>query len=418
MKTLLSPLSEKARMFLGRVNAVPAATRPRVAPGQTHVSGPKTARFSAKTLEALGLPLIYQPAELALSVALIDQGCHFVRQDRLDALGRAIASKDRAREMTPAGTPMAELLAAGARSDLSRAMYSASDAGALSSGSRVFAGIEMLSDAVCDHPEDPICAAVLALTYMDAGWAWYRQGWQRGRPETHLGAFQNAFGRARALLDPICALEQDSPLVASARCALLAGQPDAETRVVDDYEDLIDLAPAMPGHMRAFGLHLLPCWFGSYAKLELQARRMAARSQDIWGNGAYVWVYLDAALQDGACFAFLDIELFSQGVEDILARSSDQHLANVLAAYLSRMIGPAQGDGPDRAQRKALTYLRDRILRSHMTEVHPWVWALMDTGYSTPGSRLPEGEDDIALGTQQAWDAVQSVFARELTQLG
>lgn len=410
MKTLLSPLSEKARLMLGRAASRRPATRPQ--------TGPMAARFSSQALAQIGLPLVQRPEEMLACAALLGEGCTHVRQDRLDILAARIARQDRARATTAAGTPIAEILAAGARSDLSRAMYSASDAGALCQGSRVFAGVDMLSEAVNDQPDDPICVAILALTYMDAGWAWYRQGWQRGRPETHLKAFQAAFTRARALLDPLCAIEEESPLLASARCALLAGLPDAESRVVDDYEDLIDLAPAMPGHMRAFGLHMLPCWFGTYAKLEVQARRMAARSQDIWGDGAYVWVYLDAALQDGACFAFLDIDMFAQGIEDILARTDDQHIANMLAAYLSRMIGPAQNDGPDRVQRRALTEIRNHLLRSHMREVHPWVWALMDTGYTTPGGRIPEREDEIALGTLQAWDAVQSVFARELTQLG
>lgn len=385
--------------------------------GATGPSAKKRLAFSPEALDRIGLPLKEAPEELALSVGLIGEGQRYVRKDMLPELAQRIIAHDTARDSTPAGAPFAELLAAGARSDLSRALYSASDAGALSKGSRVFGGLDMLADALRDQKDNPVCAAILSLTHMDAGWAWYRQGWQRGRPETHLDQFQIAFAQARDLLDPVCALEHESPLVASARCALLAGLPDAEDRMIDDYEDLIELAPTMPGHMRAFGLHLLPCWFGSYAKLELQARRTSARTQDVWGNGAYSWVYLDAALQDGACFAFMDIDFFCQGFEDILAGSDNQHIANLVAAYLSRMVAPSHGEGPDRAQRARLTELRNAILRSHMREVHPWVWSLMDFGYSTPGVVLPDADDNIELGTRQAWDAVHSVFARELTQL-
>lgn len=375
------------------------------------------AQFSPALLERIGLPLDDAPEELTRSRQLVETGRSHLRQDRMDLLARTIAAHDTARDVTASGTPLAELLAAGARSDLSRALYSASEAGALVAGSRVFEGLALLEEAAGDHASDPVCASVLALTHMDAGWAWYRQGWQRGSPETHLGQFIDAFGTAAELLAPVCALEHDSPLVASTRCALLAGLADAEDRVVDDFEDLIDLAPNSPGHMRAFGLHLLPCWYGSYHKLELEARRTAARTADIWGAGAYAWVYLDAALQDGACFAFLDTDFFLEGIDDILARCGTQHNANLLAAYLSRMLARDRGDGPDRAQRRALRECRDHILRETMRALHPWVWALMDSGYATPGNTPVAGEEELETGTRQAWETVCSVFSRELGQL-
>ena len=417
MKNIVSPFTDTANTLLRRVTGEDA----------DH-SGPQsmlfnwTGRnhetpFSTALLDQLGLPLVADPVELSQSQDLIATGRNYLRQDRLDLLAGAITQHDKSRDTTTSGTPFAELLAAGARSDLSRALYSASEAGALVAGSRVFEGLSLLDEAACDHKSNPICASVLALTYMDAGWAWYRQGWQRGSPKTYLPQFQEAFGTAAELLAPVCAIEHDSPLVASTRCALLAGLTDAEERVVDDFEDLIDLAPTMPGHMRAFGLHLLPCWFGSYHKLEVEARRTAVRTEDVWGAGGYAWIYLDAALQDGACFAFLDTDFFLEAIDDILERRGTQHIANMLAAYLSRMLARERGDGPDRTQRRALQERRDRILRSDIHEVHPWVWALMDSGYATPGNTATAGEEELEIGTQQAWDTICSVFSKELAQL-
>lgn len=416
MKHIVSPFTDTANTILRRISGGnPARPGP-----QSRLFGMTGRRrdtpFSTALLDQIGLPLVAEPDELSRSQGLIATGRNYLRQDRLDLLAEAIREHDTARATTASGTPLAELLAAGARSDLSRALYSASDAGALVAGSRVFEGLSLLDEAARDHKDDPICVSLLALTYMDAGWAWYRQGWQRGSPKTYLPQFQDAFGTAARLLAPICALEHDSPLVASTRCALLAGLADAEERVVDDFEDLIDLAPTMPGHMRAFGLHLLPCWFGSYHKLEIEARRTAARTEDVWGAGGYTWVYLDAALLDGACFAFLDTELFLEGIDDILTRRGTEHIANMLAAYLSRMLARTSGDGPDRPQRRALQERRDRILRGDMHEVHPWVWALMDSGYATPGNTAEAGEEELEIGTQQAWDAIRSVFSKELTQ--
>ena len=46
--------------------------------------------------------------------------------------------------------------------------------------------------------------------------------------------------------------------------------------------------------MRAFGEALLPARYGGYDMLDSEARRTAAHTDDIWGAGGYVWVYLDA----------------------------------------------------------------------------------------------------------------------------
>lgn len=406
MKHVTTPFSAKSGGLIGRLFG-----------GALGAGKPARTVFSEDALCKLGLPLVTGPDELVLSTGLVDRGRTLVRQDRLDDLAQAITRHDHAQDTTRGGTPIAELLAAGARSDLSRALYGASEVGALAPKSRVFTGLDILNEAITDHGDDPVCAAIMALTHMDAGWAWYRQGWQRGKPETYLPQFQSAFSRAEALLAPFeKTAGRKSAFLASTRCALLAGLPEAEERAITDFERLINLAPRMPGHMRSFGLHLLPCWFGSYGQLELEARRTAARTGALWGDGGYAWIYLDAAVQDAACFAFLDIEFFLSGIDHILDRMPNQHVANLLAAYLSQMLSTPQGTGPDRTQRRALSESRTRILREHMQETHPWVWAMMDFGYATPGHAHLSGEDGIETGIRQVWDAVSIVFAQELHQ--
>ncbi|WP_323765303.1 hypothetical protein [Marinovum sp.] len=406
MLQALSALTRKTRTAVqqatGRSRAAPPAA---VQPGG----------LSSALLGRLGRPLCDETRELSECQALLDWGRDLARQDRWERLGTLIAQADGTRKTTFAGTPEAELLAAGARSDLSRALDTASSAGALSRGHRMFAGLQAMDDLVSEFAGDAGIAAVVALSHMDAGWAWYKQGWQRGRPEQHLDRFRAAFARAEEILAPFADQAAGSPLIASTRCALLAGQPGAEAHVVGAYETLIAQAPTVPGHMRAFGLHLLPCWFGSYAALDLAARRMAAATGATWGCGAYAWVWFDALLQDRDAFAALDAEFLIEAIDDILTRHPDQHMVNLLAAFLSQIL--ARETGPDRSQRRLLEKMRNRLIRAEMTETHGWVWSLTDIGYATPGSSHGGARTDAETGAHHAWAALSTVLSRDLRRI-
>lgn len=366
-------------------------------------------------MAALGRPLRHVTPERTACESLFRQGRDLARQEAWDRLSALLAEKDRAGAVTPAGTSEAEVLASGARSDLSLALRAASQSGALAASNPMLDGLESLDEALRERVGDRYCAALIALAHMDAGWAWYKQGWQRGRPEQHIDRFRASFDRAREALDWYSPLTCDSAFVASTRCALLAGQPDAESAVTQSYDRLIALAPHMPGHMRAYGLHLLPCWFGSHAVLDLQARRTASTTTETWGAGAYAWVYIDALLLDPECFGTLDARFFLAGIDDILKHAPGQHTANMIAAYLSRMLAQP---GPDRALRRALTARRDRLIRKEMTETHAWVWSIADIAYATPGSVHLAAEDTADHGMMQAWDAISSVLTRERLSRG
>lgn len=399
MIELLKPLKHQIR----------AVFRPRRPVATANSGGPDKNRASSPSerMAALGRPLREATPERVACEALFRQGRDLARQESWARLSALIAEKDRAGATTAAGTPEAEVLAAGARSDLGRALHGASQSGALAPRNEMLDGLAALEDSLAERGDDPYCAALVALAQMDAGWAWYKQGWQRGRPEQHIGRFRAAFARAQAILAPFSPEDHDSPFLASARCALLAGRADADGQVIAEYDRLIALAPHMPGHMRAFGLHLLPCWFGSHDLLDLQARRIAGRTSDTWGAGAYAWVYLDALLLDPGCFRMLDASFFLEAIDDILTRLPGQHMTNLLAAYLSQMLSRP---GPDRSLRRALTARRDRLIRNEMTETHAWVWSIADTAYATPGTAHLPAEDSADSGMHQAWDAISAVL--------
>lgn len=400
MIQLFKPLKDQIRAALKPVRSA--------APGISGSSEMTRLSSPSERMAALGRPLREETPERLACEALFRQGRDLARQESWARLSDLIAEKDRAGATTDAGTPEAEVLAAGARSDLSRALHGASQSGALAPRNEMLDGLASLEDSLAERGDDPYCAALVALAQMDAGWAWYKQGWQRDRPEQHIGRFRAAFARAQAILAPFSPEQHDSPFLASARCALLAGRTDADGQVIAEYDRLLALAPHIPGHMRAFGLHLLPCWFGSHDLLDLQARRIAGRTADTWGAGAYAWVYLDALLLDPECFKTLDADFFLEAIDDILTHVPGQHMTNLLAAYLSQMLSRP---GPDRSLRRALTARRDRLIRNEMTETHAWVWSIADTAYATPGTAHLPAEDNADSGMQQAWDAISAVLS-------
>jgi hypothetical protein len=217
------------------------------------------------------------------------------------------------------------------------------------------------------------------------------------------------FRSAGRIIDHFDIFECDAPTLAQARCALLAADPRPSQRVADDYEDLIDLDPLNSHHMRALGRHLLPRWYGSYEVLDAEARRTAARTRDLWASGGYVWVYLDALALDPMAFRRMDAELFVEGMHDILACCPDQHIANVMAAYTGLTLSGKAEPGSARAR---IAGCFDWIVRDHLTEIHPMVWASAPTAANE--ARVKGAEDGARRGRVRALSALAEHFAADI----
>jgi hypothetical protein len=72
----------------------------------------------------------------------------------------------------------------------------------------------------------------------------------------YLKIFQEHFALAQAVLNNVNASELASPILAAAQCATLPRLKNADMRVIDDYNELIDLDLTTPLHFRNFGRHL------------------------------------------------------------------------------------------------------------------------------------------------------------------
>ncbi|QIE44082.1 hypothetical protein G5B38_00255 [Pseudohalocynthiibacter aestuariivivens] len=378
-------------------------------PGRTRADRPDLDALSRRII----LPSMPITDEEMARAEFQDRGLKLARQELWDQLAEAIHDADAARTATPGGESAALLLSFGARSDV---VAMAEDA--LFEGTAPpSAGIDAFEAILTDAPDDYARAMIVAATHIDIGWAW------RHAPDSPLtetpGAraaqFKAHFDRAADLLTRFSGLAENAPSLAATECALLAAQTCTDRNVADDFEDLIDLDPTSPRHMRALGQTLLPNRLGDYKRLELEARRTASRTGDVWGAGAYAWVYLDALALDAGALDLLDTDFFADGLRDILARCPDQHTANLLAAFCAVSMRP-QDDTPHAtaAIRASVQENLRWILSDHLHELHPLIWtqALHNPGQP---SRLPSRRALISEGRQTALRAIASIFADDIS---
>ncbi len=338
-------------------------------------------------------------------------GQFLARQDRWSDLAGKIRMAERARSKTPGGMPVTDLLLFGARNDVVAAAEHAIAEGVPPGSPALLSGIGGLEAVMIEHDDDPAIALIVAWAHIDIGWAWRGSAPEDEISKNHKASFAAHFDRASKILDGFSGVELDSPALAAARCAVLPGLRDPRTRIADDYEDLIDLDPHNERHMRAMGNHLLPRWFGDYDQLELEARRTASRTQDIWGDAGYTWVMFDAAANDEGACAAMDPEFFSDGLRDILARRPNQATANLLAAYCAVSI--ARHGETDTAT--VLSDCANWIIRDHMTELHPLVWAHAAEGFdnAAPVTSLSRF---AAHGRARALQVLDDLFAEDLAK--
>ncbi|MBW4707855.1 hypothetical protein KX928_08665 [Roseobacter sp. YSTF-M11] len=283
-------------------------------------------------------------------------------------------------------------------------------------GAPLLNGVEALEVMLAEADNDMTLSTIVAQAHMDIAWAWRGTGWDTQVPKRHRDAFDAHFDRARDILAPFEMRSCTSPILAAAKCALHGSGKSTPNQLAADYEKLIDLEPRNPGPMRAMGNYLSPRWFGTHAQLELEARRTASRTQHIWGAGAYTWVMFDALSGDDIACADLDLDFFVEGLHDILDRKPHQYTVNLLAAYCANTIGSnLTGYDPADQTRTRIAGCADWIVRKHLTELHPLIWAHAANGFDN-NLRVRSARGFAAAGRAEALRIIADLFRREIAQ--
>ena len=375
----------------------------------THPSSRPTPRTTTASKAGVGIPVRGETVQDRGRNVYFSKGQHLARQDRWTVLSKLIAETDRKRLSSLSGVSMAALLADGARSDAVRHAR-----GALTTGDApVPDGIRALEDVVEDHPDHWGVALVVARAQIECAWAYEGQVDPYALPETPTEGFLDRFAEAADLISVAETQTSDSAEIAATRCDLLAADPKARTRVDSLHARAIQADPENPGRVRAYGVHLLPRWFGTHDRLETTALAVAKELRPIWGDGGYTWMWFDALRLDPSAAEVLDVDRFIAGMHAILTSHPDPVLANLFVAYADGMDPEAAPDDltPAALATRArihgtLPDLTDR----HLTELHPQVWARAD---ALPGaSHLgPLSSGRIAAATKRAQGAVTAAMA-------
>ena len=395
--------------WLGRVSVQPVVEEApddvlQVALGD-HRTSPSPALARAMTL-----PVPDPAAEQTLRDTQFELGQNLARQERWKTLAQALSKADQNREKTLCGTPYAALIAFGARADIVMMARDALSNGEAPDPEIVNAGVHELETILGEYADEPYVAVILALTHIDVGTAWKENARQVMRPRKAEARFAAHIERAAELLDRIDAREIGSPLIASAKCALTSGGDLPASQLIEQFEVWIDLDPRDMEPYRRLGHLLLTGRQANRTLLERTARQLAARTADVWGAGAYAFVLMDAAASDVLVLGMLDATLFVDGLRNALRLGADPYIANMLAAYCAcRMnLGRLQNEAAFMNQREIATSI-DWIVRDHLRQVHPLVWAEASAQLDEESS----AEHVVANGYAEALRVLSDVFRRE-----
>lgn len=401
--SLLSKLAATSRAAAG------------LAPGEEKPSG-GTASASGSATAALMIACPEPTREDCARDRHRLRGQFLARQDMWGTLSEELRNADVSRAATPAAMPVGELLSYGARSDVVMAAEHALYDGKPDRDAPLMTGIEAFEEMLFESQNDPYCAVVVAQTHMDLGWAWRGTGQAKKMPRRNREAFEAHFDRACDILESVAEHCEDSPFFLRARCALNGAGLFRSEQIARDYERLIDLNPYDPGPMRALGTYLSPRWFGSHQDLEIEARRTAGRTQAHWGAGGYTWVMFDALADDPVACANLDTAFFIEGLHDILERLPDQHTTNLLAAFCAHRLGAGDtGVAEADAARARIANCAGWIVRNHMTELHPLIWAHAAAGFAN-NVNVTSPRRFAAKGQRDALNLIARLFHREIAQ--
>lgn len=343
-----------------------------------------------------------------------NRALRLVRQEDWEELSRQISDADRENKMTPGGMSVADLMAFGARADVVLAAEHALIDSVPEPDAPLYIGIESLEYVLAEFSDDYVIGCIVAQAHMDIAWAWRGIGWDVEIAPRNREAFHAHFSRAHDIVQSFDGQPEKSALFASTSCALLRGDDNSTKSVADRYEALIDLNSKNTSPMRALGIHMLPRWYGSYQELELEARRTAARTQEVWGAGGYTWVMFDAISRDDVACARLDLPFFIEGLRDIVTRRPEPHTVNLLAAYCANTMGNAfSGNDAADANRAHISECADWIVREHLTELHPMIWAHAAQGFAN-NLRVSSAQRFAAAGHEDALRIIAGLFKGEI----
>ncbi|MQQ07604.1 hypothetical protein GFB49_03975 [Epibacterium sp. SM1979] len=403
----LAPLHKATASLRARLPLPPALTVTR----QVHMVEP-----GRKVSPLLSIPVQHDSEDEQQCQDARARGLFLARQERWGDLIQHLQEADTARAATGVGLPIADLMAFGARSDVVNGVEQALDHCPTPDDAPLLAGIMALEEARANMGCQPFMSALVASAHVDIGWAWRSDAAQNLASRTFEARAQAHFKRAWTLMEPLERSAADSPFLQEAVCAAMSTQGVAAVKLADAYAQLIELDPLNYRNMRALGVAMSPSRYGGGEALELEARRVASQTQNIWGAGGYTWTYFDALTSEDAACQSLDVPLFLEGLRDIVENRPSQETVNLLIAFCAIGINLRETATPEvTAVRAKIAEASNWLTRDHLQEIHPFHWAHAATGFAN-NAKVPSPRRFAARGRDDAHRFLEKCFHEELAQ--
>lgn len=233
-----------------------------------------------------------------------------------------------------------------------------------------------------DNPQLYTLSALAAQMRLAQAWDYRGEDLPQSVSLAGWRKIERAVAMAEANLNRCDAKELGSSFVAMVRFNLVPFQENAADRILDAYKDWVCLDPGdlMP-HVR-IGTFMLPRWFGDLERLEKTALQAVAWTDHKIDATAYAAIYCSAMTQDDAPMLYMDMDLFAEGIEDLISyRMRDPAHVPHTVQDLWRFSNRPPRLGASAEERQEWVARTDRIaamakscVMRHLTAIHAPSW--------------------------------------------
>lgn len=227
---------------------------------------------------------------------------------------------------------------------------------------------------------DPTLHFLAAQFQLEMGWARRGDNYAVYAMDGSLSAAESRFRAASTALDRIASRAPHSGYYSELDYRVQAANGTTEEELTRAAARWSRTDPTSLVPYATHGLHLLPRWYGDENSLQDFADRSWSKTHDTLGAAAYAAVYLAAIEGDLEAAIHPDMEVFREGLIDMMQDSDDPDLTcNTILRILWEAGGEAyDGAGREtralREARLALRDLFDDLARNTLGPVMPDVW--------------------------------------------
>ncbi|MEP6065174.1 MAG: hypothetical protein ABJ246_05015 [Paracoccaceae bacterium] len=245
---------------------------------------------------------------------------------------------------------------------------------------------ELIDDAMKDFKQDPNrygLAALIVRMLFSQCWDLRGQMWADSVSDDAWDHILQKYNTALSVLDQAKIDTRKSSLLFGERQSLLYFSPEADRHIDKWFKAAVKADPGDSAPLMGMGNMMLPRWFGDYDTMETTARQAIVWTNDDMGSAAYAILYNDALSTEAVPLYFLDIELYTEAVHDLVKyRGYSPVYLPELSQFLASLSGHPYPQGMTNPEDQkiwddnshAVRLLSLKILEEYLPAIHPSSW--------------------------------------------